>query len=173
EVSTLPMTLTGSDIGNYTLAQPAGLAADITAKELTIGGTFTADNKVYDGNTTATIKTNDLTLVTKIGEDVVCLSAVAVFADKTVGTAKVVSLTGSTLTGDDAGNYSLSLVGAPTTTANIASAVKPTPPRPPFNPGVVPPGEEPIYHKLSFGPLFDPDWGWESPGLDLDSLSLR
>ena len=51
--------------------------------------------------------------------DVVTLSGgTATFADKNVGTGKTVTLTGATLGGDDAGNYTLS--AAPiTTTANI------------------------------------------------------
>ncbi|MEI6456389.1 MAG: MBG domain-containing protein, partial [bacterium] len=35
-VSTLPMTITGAGIGNYTLTQPTGLKANITAKPITI-----------------------------------------------------------------------------------------------------------------------------------------
>ena len=44
----------GGDAGNYTVSQPSGLTADITAKNLTINGAV-ANNKQYDGNTTATV----------------------------------------------------------------------------------------------------------------------
>ena len=120
-VSLTGSTLTGADASNYALSFTGAptTTADITAKELTIGGTFTAANKVYDATTAATIETNNLTLLTNAGSDDVALAAVAVFDDKNVGTGKNVSLTGSTLTGADAGNYTLSLSGAPVTTADI------------------------------------------------------
>ncbi|RYD91100.1 MAG: hypothetical protein EOP54_22990, partial [Sphingobacteriales bacterium] len=50
-------TLTGSSAANYTLTLPqqvAGLSAEITAKELTIGGISVAD-KNFDGTTAATV----------------------------------------------------------------------------------------------------------------------
>jgi gliding motility-associated-like protein len=115
------LSITGPDAPNYTLSL-TGLpttTADITPKVLTIGGSFTVNNKVYDGTTAATIAINNLTLLTKVGSDDVALNAVAVFDDKAIGTGKTVTLTGSSLTGTDAGNYVLSLTGAPVTTADI------------------------------------------------------
>jgi hypothetical protein len=44
-------TITGADAGNYTLAQPSGLTADITRAMLTI--TAAANTKTYDGTTDA------------------------------------------------------------------------------------------------------------------------
>ena len=118
-------SITGVDAPNYTLSLIGAptATASITAKVLTTGGTFTVNNKVYDGTASATIITNSLTLLTKVGADEVTLTAVALFTDKAVGTGKTVTLTGSTLTGADALNYTLSLTGAPTTTANITSKV--------------------------------------------------
>jgi hypothetical protein len=113
------VTISGTDAANYNLIQQTGLTADIISLTVTIGGSFIAGNKVYDATTDAAISTNLLTLVTKAGSDVVNLSPVATFADKNIGTGKIVSLTGTTLTGADAGNYTLSLTGAPTATANI------------------------------------------------------
>ena len=117
--------LSGTDADNYTLSMTGSptTTGTITARVLTIGGTFTAGNKVYDGSTTATISTNSLSLLTKVTGDNVTLSAVAVFSNKQVGTGKPVTLTGSALTGSDAGNYSLSLTGSPTATANITVRV--------------------------------------------------
>ena len=114
-------TLTGNDAGNYTLSLAGApeTIADITVRELTIGGSFTANNKVYDGTTSATIMLNNLTLLTVAGTDDVTLNAVAVFDDVAVGTGKTVRLTGSTISGGDASNYSLSLTGSPTATATI------------------------------------------------------
>jgi gliding motility-associated-like protein len=117
-VSTSGFTLEGDDAGNYSLTQPF-TTATITTGELTIGGSFTANNKVYDGTNTATIITNDLTLLTKAAGDDITLAAVAVFAGTDVGPGILVSLTGSTLAGADASNYTLSFAGSPTTTATI------------------------------------------------------
>lgn len=46
--------LTGAKAGNYTLAQPASVTANISPKELTITDVMVAD-KAYDGTTTATV----------------------------------------------------------------------------------------------------------------------
>ena len=98
-------TITGTDIGNYTLTQP-GVTADITAAPLTVSGVAVA-SKEYDGTTTATISGS--TLVGKIGSDVVNLAnnTTGNFVQATPGTAIAVS-TAMTLTGVDAGNYALS-----------------------------------------------------------------
>src|SRR5205085_142369 len=81
--------------------------ADITPKPIT--GSFTAQNKVYDGNTDATVTGRSLTGA--IAGDTVSLSGGnATFGNKNAGTDKTVTLTGATLAGADAGNYSLSSV---------------------------------------------------------------
>lgn len=110
---------------NYSLTQPAGLTANITPKELTIGGSFTANNKPYDGNVTATIATNTLSLTGVVAGDVgnVTLTGLtAAFADAAVGNGKLVSLTAASLAGSANGNYTVTVSGAPTTTANITAA---------------------------------------------------
>lgn len=120
---TTSMSLEGTDAENYELTEPSGLKADITKRELTISGSFTAEDKYYDGTVSATIETNNLTLVDVVGKDTVSLSAVAAFADSKVGNDKTVSLAeSSSLTGNDSDNYTLSLTDAPTTTADIYSA---------------------------------------------------
>jgi hypothetical protein len=102
---------------NYTLSAQPTLSADISAKELT--GTFTADNKAYDATTAATILTRNV--VGKIGsEDVNHAGGSATFADADVADGKIVTLTGATLTGTAAGNYTLGSVTS--TTANIIQA---------------------------------------------------
>lgn len=112
--------LTGADIANYTLNASPTTTANITAKEITIGGTFTANNKTYNANTNATINDNSLSLVgVEIGDEVT-LSAVARFVDKNVGTGKSVNLLSSTIGGAQVDNYSLSFTGAPTTSADIS-----------------------------------------------------
>jgi len=102
---------------NYTLSTQPTLTADISAKELT--GTFTAGNKLYDGTTSATVLTRNVT--GKIGsEDVNHTGGTATFADADVADGKTVTLSGATLTGTDAGNYTLGSVTS--TTANITQA---------------------------------------------------
>ncbi|MFN8670127.1 MAG: YDG domain-containing protein [Gemmatimonadaceae bacterium] len=108
---------------NYTVSQPSGLTANIMAKPLTVSGSFTANDKMYDGTTSATIATNALGLTGVVSGDVVTITGTTVaFASAAVGNGKTVSLTAASLSGADASNYSLSLVGAPTTTANITPA---------------------------------------------------
>ncbi|MBT8590317.1 hypothetical protein G6692_09430, partial [Polynucleobacter paneuropaeus] len=51
---TIADTLGNNGLGNYTITQPIGLRANITAKTLTVTGS-TAVDKVYDGSLTATI----------------------------------------------------------------------------------------------------------------------
>ncbi len=103
--------------------------------ELTVGGSFAAFDKVYDANSEAGINLNNLNLIgIWPGKEDVVLAPVVAFENKVVGDGKTVSLTETTyLTGADAGNYTLSLAGAPTATAAItkraleitaASAVK-------------------------------------------------
>lgn len=122
----------GEAIGNYAINQNtltagsnyaityASANLSITKKELTIGGTFTANSKDYDGTTAATINQNNLTLVGVVTDDVVTLTdVVVVFASSAVGNGIEVSIASANITGDDASNYTLSLTGAPTATADI------------------------------------------------------
>ncbi|BFI95087.1 MAG: hypothetical protein RSP_05970 [Rhodanobacter sp.] len=99
---------TGYDIsyvGSYVIAQ----------KQLS--GTVTVSNKVYDGTTTAAVS-GTLNAAGIISGDVVSLNTNGGnFADKNVGTGKVVNV-GSALQGADAGNYLLVNTGG-TLTANI------------------------------------------------------
>jgi len=117
-VSVSGISISGSDAGNYNLLNTtANTTANITAKHVT--GSFTADNKVYNGNNSATVLTRSLSGV--IPPDVVTLTGgTATFSDKNVGMGKTVTLTGATLSGADAGNYILDSVA--TTTANITPA---------------------------------------------------
>ncbi|MDR0872728.1 MAG: YDG domain-containing protein, partial [Prevotellaceae bacterium] len=128
--TSIAVTATGYGIGgteaifyNAPSAQPLFADAAINAKPVTITG-LSADDKVYDGNTTAVISgTPDISSYL-IGGDAVSVyatSAVATFDDKNVGTGKTVTFSGFTLTGNDAGNYSLSAQPA-SVTANITPA---------------------------------------------------
>ncbi|MEI6434704.1 MAG: YDG domain-containing protein [Bacteroidota bacterium] len=88
----------------------------VTVTKKAITGNFTAANKVYDRGTLATVVTRTLNDV--ISGDVVLLTGgVANFDTKDVGLLKIVTLTGATLSGADAGNYDLTSVA--TTIADI------------------------------------------------------
>ncbi|HEU5034586.1 MAG TPA: YDG domain-containing protein, partial [Mycobacteriales bacterium] len=109
-------SLAGTGASNYTLGSVNTTTANITAKSII--GSFTTDNKTYDGNTSATVLTRSLDGV--VGTDDVSLSGgTATFDTKNVGTGKTVTLTGASLSGTDASNYTLGSVN--TTTANITA----------------------------------------------------
>jgi hypothetical protein len=113
-------SITGSSSANYTLTQPTGITANITAKNLTITG-ITANNKEYDGTTTATLSGTP-SLVGVIGGDNVVLSGtpVANFNTPDVGVNKPVTVTGYSITGSSAANYTLTQPAG--LTANITQA---------------------------------------------------
>ncbi|NHB69041.1 MBG domain-containing protein [Perlabentimonas gracilis] len=117
---TTAITISGTDAGNYTVSQPSDLQANITTKELTIEGSFTVHDKEYDGNTTATINENNLTLAGSISGDEISLTDITIaFANADIGDDKTVSITTATLGGAEKNNYTLSLEDSPTTTASI------------------------------------------------------
>lgn len=117
-------TVVGTASASYTYAGDANHSGsgdsknfDITAKHIT--GTFTASNKVYDGNDSATV--TGRALVGAVVGDVVSLSGgTATFNNVNVADGKTVTLTGATLAGAAAVNYTLDSVA--TTTANITQA---------------------------------------------------
>ena len=120
------LTLTGSAAGNYTLSQPTGLSNNITALGVTISSGITANGKPYDGTTTATISSNNVVLAGVLAGDAsnVKLSTngyVANFVSPNVGTGIGVTVSGLTLTGSAAGNYTLSQPAG--LSANIASRI--------------------------------------------------
>ena len=112
-ISLSSLSLTGTDAGNYALPSTPSVTADITPKPLTL--TYTANNRVYDGTTDATVSFTD----DRISGDTLTVSETAAFADKNVGNGKTVSITGVTLGGTDAANYSLVTPTNPT--ANITA----------------------------------------------------
>jgi len=114
------LAITGTDAGNYALSNlTAVTSANITPATLTASGIL-ASNKIYDATTTATLNFTNAKLATILGGDAVTLNTAAAkgnFADKTVGTNKIVTVSGLTLAGTNAGNYTLA---APvSTTASI------------------------------------------------------
>src|SRR5207247_2484919 len=114
-VSVSGISISGTDAGNYTANTTANTTANISAKALTVRAT--AGNKTYDGGTTATVTLSD----DKVSGDVLTHSYTsASFSDKNVGTGKSVSGSGISISGADAGNYSLQNTTA-STTADITA----------------------------------------------------
>jgi hypothetical protein len=119
------LTLTGSAAANYTLTQPTGLTANITAATVAIASGISANNKTYNGTTTATISSNNVSLSGVVAGDTanVKLSTngyTASFTTASVANGKAVIVSGLTLTGSAAANYALT---QPTgLTANLNAA---------------------------------------------------
>ncbi len=106
-------SLFGADAGNYVVVQPGGLSADITPASLTVSG-ISADDKVYDATTAASLNTTGATLGGLLGSDSVSFDTAGTtgrFADKNVGTSKTVTVSGVALSGADSGNYTVSYPG--------------------------------------------------------------
>ena len=114
-VSVTGIALTGDDAINYTLASTsATTSANIFARVLHANATGV--NKTYDGGTSANVVLGD----DRVAGDVLSLAAdSARFANKNAGSGKTVTVTGITLTGDDAINYMLAS-STVTTSADIA-----------------------------------------------------
>jgi filamentous hemagglutinin family protein len=100
------VTLGGTDAGNYQLTPPSGLAASITPLALPVGG-LVGGTQVYDGTTTAVL--SGAASITPLAGDNVTLAGTAAgsFANKNVGSGKPIGVSGLTLGGTDAGNYTL------------------------------------------------------------------
>lgn len=111
--------LAGGDKDNYNLtAQPASVQASITEKELTV--TVTVSDKVYDGTDTAQIASAELEGLIE-GDQVELTNGTATFASTAVGQNIPINFTDFSISGADAGNYTLT---QPTgVTANIAEYV--------------------------------------------------
>ncbi len=106
--------LAGVDKGNYTLTNGdnASTTANITPKPLAV--TATGVNKVYDGGMVASVTLGDDRLDGDIFSD---SYSTAAFGDKNVANGKAVSVSGISIAGTDAGNYSQNTTTS--TTANI------------------------------------------------------
>lgn len=93
---------------NYNVAADVVHTLTVTPKALTIIG-LTANNKVQDGTITATLSGTATLNGVILGDDVVLSGApTATFADATVGNGKAVTITGYSITGTKAVNYTVS-----------------------------------------------------------------
>ena len=116
-ISVSSITLTGAAATNYFFNSAASTTADITPATLLV--TATGNNKVYDATTVSTVNL----VGNAIGNDVVTISTTgATFADKNVGTTKPVVITGISISGADASNYTLAGVSSLSTTADVTPA---------------------------------------------------
>ena len=120
-ISVLSANLSGTDGLNYALGNPTGSArADITPRPITPG--YTGLSKVYDGTDTAGVVSATTGF---ISGDALVLSQNAVFSGgKNAGLGKSIQISGITLSGSDAGNYSLTIG-----TATAAGSITPKPMR--------------------------------------------
>ncbi len=111
------IALDGQDSANYTLASnTADTSANIGKRVL--NATAVGVNKTYDGNANATVTFND----NRVAGDLLDISAGASFGDKLAADGKTVTVTGITLGGNDAANYTLA-ADSGSTSANIAKRV--------------------------------------------------
>ena len=111
---TAGLTLSGADAGNYTVNATTTTTADITPRALAVAAI--AQNKVYDGTTTAVVGLTDNRLP---GDALAITYDGATFADKRVGTGKSVTVSGIAIDGADKGNYVASV--NTTATASITT----------------------------------------------------
>ena len=95
----------GNNGGNYQVSMTLATGS-ISAAPLPVAG-VTAANKVYDGSTLASL--GGKAVVSALAGDQVSVSGIAAgsFADKNVASNKAVTVSGMSLSGSDAGNYSM------------------------------------------------------------------
>src|SRR5206468_1885464 len=114
-VTATGLSLSGAASGNYQLASTSATAsADITARSLTVSATGV--NKAYDGASTTTVTLSDNRVA---GDSLSTSYGSASFANKNVGTAKTVNVSGIAISGADAANYTANTTAS--TTANITA----------------------------------------------------
>jgi hypothetical protein len=115
-VTATGLSLTGSAAGNYILASSSvSTTASITPATLSVSASGV--DKVYDGNASATVVLSDNRLA---GDNLTTSYTSASFDSKNVGGSKTIGVTGITVTGPDAGNYTANT--AASTSANITTA---------------------------------------------------
>lgn len=104
--NTAPITLTGTDAGNYNLTNPiVELTADITAKPVTVTATVT--EKTYNGRTDDA-KVNMIASGIIAGDDVQIVPTKGVYANADAGDAVEVTVFHA-VSGDDANNYNFEI----------------------------------------------------------------
>ena len=107
----------GGLAANYSISAGQTTTANITAKSLTVSG-ITSSNKIYDGNTVATLDSSSVTYSGLVSGDSFAGSYSGLFSDKNIGTGKTVTIS-SSYSGSDVNNYTVT--DQSSTTANITS----------------------------------------------------
>ncbi len=113
--------ITGSKAANYTLSQPSALSANIVQALLSLASV----NKVYDATDSATGAGVSYALSGILGSDSVSLDSsnlAGTYSTKNVGTGLGVSLTGLSLAGAQAANYSITSSVTNALIGNISKA---------------------------------------------------
>ena len=108
-VSVSGFTLGGAQAADYQIVAPTGLTADITPAPLSISG-ISATNIVYNGTTVDPLS-GTATLNGVVNDDAITLSssgAEGTFASANVGTGISVSVSGYSISGANAADYTLS-----------------------------------------------------------------
>ena len=112
--ATAKTTINGT---NYTFTK----SFTIGKKTVTVSG-VTGINKVYDGTTTATVNTNNVTFNGLVSGDTLSVTATGTFINKNVGSGKTVTITFGSLSGSSVNNYTLNKTSSQTSTTATISA---------------------------------------------------
>nr|WP_280959751.1 Ig-like domain-containing protein [Anaerophaga thermohalophila] len=123
----IPVTITNAELDgdypenyNLNLNNAPSTTGNIIPKTVFISGSFSVNNKSYDGTTDATISSNNLGISGRIiGDDLFIKSVVARFDSPEPGYNKTVSINNIEVDGEQVENYTVSLENAPVTTAHI------------------------------------------------------
>lgn len=124
-VSISKIILGGKDAGNYIVGpgSQTETEASITPKPVSVSG-ITAQDKEYDGDTTAELDYSKAAVTGKVdGDDLTVALATGAFEDKNVGDDKPVSIFEIILGGEDARNYQLTSDSASTVAAITAKTL--------------------------------------------------
>src|SRR5262249_24975200 len=108
------MAGTGKQLTASSSGLTRALSSSFNVNSAIVTGGITANNKIYDGTTAATIASRALSGALA-GDDVSLGGGAATSATKPVATAKTATATGLTLSGSTAGNYQLASTSANTT----------------------------------------------------------
>ena len=107
--------------GNYVVSETTNGKLTIKPREVTVSG-IKAEDKTYDGTTKATLDFSNVTINDAVDGDDLTVSAEGMFEDANVCTDKNVTLSGMTLGGESAANYTLAAEGQQTkATASISA----------------------------------------------------
>ena len=110
-VSISKIILGGADAANYTVGSLSQKEtyASIKPKPVSVSG-ITAQDREYNGSTTVVLDYSGVTFAELVeGDELTVALATGAFVDKNAGPEKTVTVSGITLGGNDAGNYTVSL----------------------------------------------------------------